>query len=131
MILVVDASVAVEYLLRTPLGQRIAPRIEAADLIAPELLDAEVLAVLRRILLAGRLTAARARAALDDLASWEVRRLAHRPLFEEAWALRHSVSGYDALYLAAGRVHHAPVLTADGPLARARATGVVVENVRA
>lgn len=130
MTLIVDASVAVEYLLRTPLGQRVAPRVENADLMAPALLDAEVLSVLRRIFLAGRLTAIRARAALDDLAAWEVRRLPHRPLLEEAWALRHAVSSYDALYLAAGRLHEAPVLTADGPLARARATGVVIENVR-
>jgi predicted ATPase len=46
--LVVDASIAVEYLLRTALGRSVAPRIEQAELLAPELLDAEVLAVLRR-----------------------------------------------------------------------------------
>jgi len=39
-----DASVAVEYLLRTALGLRLADRIERSELIAPELLDAEVLA---------------------------------------------------------------------------------------
>jgi predicted nucleic acid-binding protein len=129
--LVVDASVAVEYLLRTPLGRRVGLVLERATLVAPELLDAEVLSVLRRAVLGGRLAHARAREALDDLVAWPVRRLPHRPLLREAWALRHNASGYDALYLAAGRLHGARVLTADGPLARVPGVGALVENVRA
>jgi len=127
---VVDASVAVEYLLRTQIGQRAAAVIDQMDLIAPELLDAEILAVLRRVVIAGRLSETRARSALDDLIDWPVRRLAHAPLIREAWTFRHNVSGYDALYLAAARLHGASVLTADGPLARAPASGVTVENIR-
>lgn len=49
--LVIDASAAAEYLLRTPLGRKLDDLVEDAFLIAPELLDAEVLAVLRRALL--------------------------------------------------------------------------------
>ena len=45
---VVDASVAVEYLPRTPLGLTVANMIEGSSLVAPEMLDAEVLSVLRR-----------------------------------------------------------------------------------
>ena len=44
---VIDASVAVEYLLKTPIGLAMADLIERAVLIAPELLDAEVLSALR------------------------------------------------------------------------------------
>jgi predicted nucleic acid-binding protein len=105
--------------------------LEESELAAPELLDAEVLAVLRRAVLTRRLSTARARSAIDDLVDWDVRRLAHRSLLVEAWTFRENVSAYDALYLAAGRLHDAAVLTADGPLARAPRTGVVVENVRA
>ena len=53
--LVVDASVAVEYLLRTPLGLTLADTIDNASLLAPELMDAEVLSVLRRAVLSGHL----------------------------------------------------------------------------
>ncbi len=130
MALVVDASVAVEYLLRTELGRRLAERIEREDLLAPELLDAEVLAVFRRTWLAGRLTAARAESALEDLVAWEVRRIPHVLLACGAWDFRQNVNGYDALYLETGRLFDAPVITADGPLARAPRLGVVVENVR-
>jgi predicted nucleic acid-binding protein len=131
MALVIDASVAVEYLLRTNLGQRVAGRIEREDLVAPELLDAEVLAVFRRAWLAKKLTPTRSAAALEDLVAWQVRRVPHVALVREAWNFRQNVSAYDALYLATGHLFDAPVLTADGPLSRAPRTGVVVENVRA
>lgn len=131
MSLVVDASVAVEYLLRTELGRSIADRLEREDLVAPELLDAEVLAVLRRAWLAGQLGEGRAAEALHDLLAWSVRRIPHETLVMAAWSFRQNVSGYDAFYLATARIFEAPLLTADSPLARAPGTGVVVENVRA
>src|SRR5438046_10624272 len=115
LILVVDASAAVEYLLLTPLGERVGDLLGGAALAAPELLDAEVLAVLRREVLAGRLRERRATEAVDDLRSWGVERLAHRQLPEEAWSLRGHVTAYDALYVAAARARHAALVTADGP----------------
>jgi len=130
VILVVDACAAVEYLLQTPLGIRAAHLLDDADLVAPELLDAEVLAVVRREVLHGRLAEARATEAIEDLQAWSVDRLPHRPLLEVAWALRGHVSAYDALYVAAARAHGAALVTADGPLARAPALGVVVHNLR-
>lgn len=130
MILVVDASAAVEYLLLTPLGERVGDLLGGAAPAAPELLDAEVLAVLRREVLAGRLRERRATEAVDDLRAWGVERLAHRLLLEDAWSLRGHITAYDALYVAAARARHAALVTADGPLARAPAPGVVVHNVR-
>jgi predicted nucleic acid-binding protein len=126
---VVDASVAVEYLLRTPLGLRAAPMIEGADVVAPELLDAEVLAVLRRALVARRLPETRALEAVEDLAAWDLQRVAHRGLLVRAWARRHNVTGYDAFYVATAELFRATLLTADGPLARARPRGVAIQNL--
>lgn len=130
MISVVDASAAVEYLLRTELGERVGPLLEAAMLAAPELLDAEVMAVLRREVAAGRLKARRATQAIDDLRDWDVERISHRELLDLAWALRDRVTAYDALYVAAARVRGATLITADGPLARAPGLGIAVHNVR-
>ena len=53
---VVDASAATEYLLRTSLGLKVAGVITDAALLAPELLDVEVLSVLRRAVLRRELT---------------------------------------------------------------------------
>lgn len=130
MNVVIDASAAVEYLLRTPLGVRVTEFVEAADLAAPELLDAETLAVLRREVIAGRLVEVRAAEAVDDLRDWHIERIAHRRLLDGAWALRGHVSAYDALYVEAARQRGATLVTADGPLARAPGLRIVVHNVR-
>jgi len=45
---VVDASVAVEFLLRTTVGRQVEALFAETLLIAPELLDIEVLSVLQR-----------------------------------------------------------------------------------
>jgi predicted nucleic acid-binding protein len=128
--IVPDASVAVELLLRTPLGENLARRLKGATLVAPALIDCEVLAVLRKLVLKKEILEDRAGAALDDLSLWRVRRLANTHLLREAWSLRHNVSAHDAFYVAAARLYDAQLLTADGPLARAPRLGVVIENVR-
>lgn len=130
MNVVVDASIAVEVLLQTQLGQRAMGTLMPAALFAPELLDVEVLAVLRGEVLGGRLDATRAGQAIDDLRDWDVERIGHRRLLDEAWRLRHDATAYDALYLAAARLHAATILTADGPLSRIPIAGFTIQNLR-
>jgi predicted nucleic acid-binding protein len=130
LIIVIDASAAVEYLLQTGVGMNVAGIIETAELVAPELVDAEVLSVLRREVLAARLGEKRASEAVSDLRDWNLERIPHRGLLSDAWALRGHVSAYDALYVAAARARTAVLVTADGPLSRAPALGVAVHNVR-
>jgi predicted nucleic acid-binding protein len=127
---VVDASAAVEYLLRTRPGLKVADIVAGALLIAPALLDVEVLSVLRRAVLHKNLKEQRAALALADLIAWQVDRVAHAHLIQEAWRHRHNVSGYDSFYVAAARSYDAPLLTVDGPLSRAPALGIVVRNIR-
>ena len=126
---VVDASVAVEYLLRTPLGLTVADTIDSASLAAPELLDAEILSVLRRAVLNGELAEARARMVVDDLLRWPVDRLPHRTLAPLAWEYRHNVSAYDAFYVAAAYMRDFPLMTTDGRLSRSPGLNVVVQYV--
>lgn len=127
---VIDASVAAEYLLRTHLGLSIADLIEQAFLLAPELLDVEVVSVLRRAVLRQHLAEYRALLALEDLIEWQVDRIPHAVLVRKAWEHRHNVSAYDAFYVAAAHTYDVPLLTADGPLTRAPALGIVVQNIR-
>ena len=127
---VIDASAATEYLLRTSLGIKVGVAIQDASLIAPELLDVEVLSVLRRAVLRHEITEQRAVLAIEDLIDWPIDRLSHKPLVWLAWQLRNNLSAYDALYVAAARLSNAPLLTADGPLARAPKLGIEIENVR-
>jgi predicted nucleic acid-binding protein len=127
---VIDASAAVEYLLRTPLGQRLDDLIDEASLLAPSLLDVEVMSVLRRAVLQKKIEEHRARLALEDLGDWPLNRISHSVLLREAWKHRHNVSAYDAFYVAVAKLHEAPLLTADGPLSRAPGLGIVVQNIR-
>ena len=125
----IDASAAVEYLMRTALGLRIAELIDGASLYAPEILDAEVLSVLRRGLLQGRTTEERTQAVIQDLLRWPVVRISHRRLALQAWQHRHNVSAYDAFYVAAAQNQGAPLLTADRRLSRAPSLGIDIVTV--
>ena len=127
---VVDASVAVEYLLRTTIGRNAADILDEADLMAPELLDVEVLSILRRGVLKRELAVERASLALEDLMAWPIDRISHRQLVGEAWQFRHNISAYDAIYVATARLFQATLLTADGPLSRAPIGDVVIRNLR-
>jgi predicted nucleic acid-binding protein len=127
---VIDASAATEYLLKTPLGIKVASIIADAALLAPELLDVEVLSVLRRAVLQRKLTEQRALLAIEDLMDWSIDRISHRPLVWAVWQQRSNVSAYDAFYVAAARLANAALLTADGPLSRAPSLGIAVENIR-
>jgi predicted nucleic acid-binding protein len=131
MNIVVDASAAFEFLLRTTIGLRIEGIIAEADLFAPDLLDVEIASALRRHVRRGYLAEKRASQALDDLFAWDIERISNRQLVRQAWDLRDNVTVYDAVYLAAARRHNASVITSDGPLARIPVpTGVVVHDVR-
>ena len=125
-----DASAAVEYLLKTQTGAAVAHLVTRATLVAPELLDVEVVSALRGAVLGGWLEESRARLALDDLADWPVERVPHRQLVRAAWRHLHNVSAYDAFYVAAARAENAPILTTDGRLSRASGLGVTVQHVR-
>ena len=127
---VVDASIVVEYLLRTPGGRQADHIIDGRRLAAPELLDAEILSILRRHVARGRLPADRAEALLQDLAAAPVRRIPHRHLVVPAWKHRHNVSAYDALYVALADISGAPLLTADSRLARAPNIGITIHHIR-
>lgn len=127
---VIDASVAAEYLLRTPLGAQAAQLIESSDLLAPALLDVEVVSVLRCALFRGVLSEARAKTAVEDLATWAVERISHPPLLRATWTQRHNLSAYDSIYVAVAKLYGVPLLTADGPLARAPKLGITVQNIR-
>lgn len=127
---VVDASVAVEFLLRTPTGLSLAETLDEAELSAPDLIDAEVVSVLRRAVLTERLAEDRALSALDDFASWPINRIPGHTLARTAWQHHRNVTAYDAFYVALAEVLEAPLLTADGRLARAPGLGIAIQHIR-
>ena len=130
-VLVVDASV-----LATALGDDgsdgdlARERLRDEPLAAPELIDLEVLSVLRRQLSVGMLDARRAQLALDDLVDLPMQRAPHRPLLVRAWELRDNLSVYDAAYVALAEALGTALLTGDARLAKAPGLVCPVEVLR-
>ena len=119
--IVVDASVAIELLLRSPAAGPIEARVFALGetLHAPHLLDLEVAQVVRRYWRSGEIKAERGRQALEDLLDLPIVRYPHDVLLTRVWELRQNVTAYDAAYLALAEALAAPLLTCDGRLASA------------
>lgn len=120
-VIVVDASVTANALADDGADGDLARRrlIVAAELAAPDLVDVEIVSVLRRRWQAGDLTARRFSAAVDDLADLAIVRLPTLPLMRRAYELRENVTPYDAAYVALAEHLDTTLLTADARLARA------------
>jgi len=132
-LIVLDASVAVELVLRTDRADRIAIRaLDARQRMhAPHIIDIEVTQVLRRLLHARQITPARADVALADFEQLVIERHAHRPLLGRVWGLRSVMSAYDAAYVALAEALAAPLLTCDERLSRAHGHTAQIELVAA
>ena len=126
---VLDASVVVELVLASTAGTRAMEQLVLANaaLHAPDLLDIEVLHVLRRALHRELLTPPRADQALRLLESLPITRHAHAPLRRRCWQLRANFSAYDAAYVALAEGLGARLFTRDARIARAPGLAAVVE----
>ncbi len=124
MILVVDASVAVAYLLGETSETERAGIL--GDAHAPALLDIEVTQTLRGLLRAGKIDVFTADRARTELAELAIRRYVDAQLLPGAWELRDVCTTYDALYVALAQGLGATLITRDAPLARGVASLVDV-----
>lgn len=119
--IVIDASVLANVLADDGEdGQRARDRIsKESDLAAPDLVDVETVAVLRKRWLASDLSERRFASAIDDLEDVDLDRYPALALMRRAFDLRANVSVYDASYIALAEGLACTLLTTDGRLARA------------
>lgn len=127
--IVLDASAVVDWLLQTPVGQRIEQRIYRRNetLHSVHLLDVEFAQVMRRLVREGTLTPRRAEEAIDDLTALRVTRYAPLLLLNRIWRLRQNLSAYDAAYVALAEALKAPLITRDRKLAAAPGHAAAIE----
>lgn len=102
-----------------PEGSLARAALAEETLLAPELIDLEVLSVLRRQVKSASMTLERAQRALSHLAELPMRRAPHRPLLQRCWELRQTVTAYDAAYIALAEAFEVTLITADVRLSRA------------
>lgn len=127
---VIDASALVTLLLDGgPSGESVSKRLRSAQTHAPDHVAVEVMSALRRLRIAGRIGEPEARLALQawwtlPITLWRLEVLADR-----TWELGHTLSSYDAAYVALAERLDAPLLTADQRLARASGPNCAIEVV--
>jgi len=129
--IVLDASAAIEWILRTEAGGAIARRIlsSGGSLHAPHLVDLEVASALRKHVALHGLIPRRAQEALQDFLRLNLRRYPHAPLLPRVWELRANLTAYDAAYVALAEALGATLLTCDGKIAAAAGHRAKVEVV--
>jgi predicted nucleic acid-binding protein len=132
-VIVLDASVVVELLTNGRSADAISRDLADRDelLLAPHLLDIEVVSSLRRLTAGKRIDAHRSGQFLAALATLPLERYEHAPLLDRIWELRHNFTAYDAAYIALAEATDSVLYTCDAKLAkghRARVKAFTLED---
>jgi predicted nucleic acid-binding protein len=123
---VIDSSVLIAALLDSgPQGAWAEGVLANGALHAPELIRAEATNVLRRLERAKHISTAEANGAHDDLMQLNLELFSFDPFAERIWELRHTVTSYDAWYVALAEALKLPLATLDRKLSKA--SGVTCE----
>jgi predicted nucleic acid-binding protein len=128
---VVDASAVVDALSgKDAVGIALRTRIVQSTCHAPHLIDAEVGHTLRRAVYRDEIKEETALTGLHALPSIIAHRYSQtKDMSSRAWALRHTVTFYDGLYVTLATVLNLPLLTADLRLSKAPGLTCQVELI--
>lgn len=126
--IVVDASILANVVGDDGVdGRRARAEVRTAgELAAPDLVDVETVAVLRKRWSAGTISDNRFVEAIDDLEAIELDRYPTLPFMRRSYELRANVTAYDATYIALAEVLGCELLTGDNRLGRALGPRCVV-----
>ncbi|MCC6765620.1 MAG: type II toxin-antitoxin system VapC family toxin [Deltaproteobacteria bacterium] len=120
MSVVVDASVLVAATTDAGAAGAWAERVVAeGDILAPHLVLAEAVNILRRLERQRDLTTLEASAAHRDLLDLDLLLVAFEPFAARVWELRRTITSYDAWYVAVAEAFTVPLATLDRRLSRA------------
>jgi len=130
--IVADASAILEFLLQTPLGEKVEARLFAEDdeIHVPHLVDIEIAQALRRLVRSREVSIDRAAEALADLVDLDLRRHIHVDLLDRVWELRANLTSYDAVYVALAEAIGGPLVTCDKSLGSSPGHAVRIDVIR-
>lgn len=127
-LVVVDASVLYEVLSSGPRFEAAMAALDGVeDFAAPEVIDVEVIGLIRRDAARGVIDTTHGRWAVAQVADWPGERYPHQPFDERVWQLRDNVRTADAFYVALAEALDVPLLTLDSRLSRAN--GIACEVI--
>jgi len=119
-LIVIDASAAVEVLLRSESAQEVDAAIHASrPAIAPVHFDAEVYNALRRLYVQRHMDRDRLAIAVDRLERFDIARLEIVSLLPNVVGLVDVIGAHDVFYVLLAISRRCPLLTCDASLARA------------
>ena len=130
---VVDCAVAIKWFVPEELSAEAEGLLDGTrDLLAPDLLFAELGNVLWKKVSRQELTTAEARAVLSGISRVPLAVTPSRDLTEAALeiALAHGRTVYDAIYVALAVAHDCTLVTADERLVRALGVGPLARHVK-
>ena len=130
MAIVIDASALAEVVARSERAGQVEELFRGQLLIAPDLINSEVLSVLRGWLARSLIDLPSAARAVHNLIAAPIRRFITSSMIDEMWSARHNLTPYDAAYVALARRSGAALLTLDKRLMRAPALGVSLLTIR-
>lgn len=125
--IVLDASAALKMILRHEGSDALAARVIGQDIHAPALVEVDIVSGLGRLQRQRRIAEDRAMIGLEWFLNLGVEQHHGPELTRRIFALRHSLSAYDAAYVAVAELIEAPLVTADGKLSRAHGHRARVE----
>jgi predicted nucleic acid-binding protein len=112
-------------------GRRARAEFRAAgDVAAPDLVDVETVAVLRKRWLAGTVTDRRFAAAVEDLGQLDLERYPTLRFMRRAYELRANITAYDSTYVALAEELGCELLTGDQRLASAAGPRCAIRVLR-
>lgn len=126
MPVVLDASALVELLVQGPVASAVQTALATQNVLAPDLMDAEVLGALSGMERRGEISTTLATHAVQMLRQAPIQRVPNSVLTQDAWSLRSNISVYDGLYVALARRAMCPLVTRDARLARSPGLGIAV-----
>lgn len=127
---VLDTSAVIDFLLGDGAARAVeALLVDEGAATAPDLLVFEVLAVLRRDVRRGVVSAERARGAVEDLGDLALDLYPTLPLRGRAWELRENLTAADALFVALAERLGESLATRDAGLAAAARALAGIEAV--
>ena len=128
--IVVDASVLLHIFLDTVENDLVQRIFEGSDgVIAPHIIDLEVINGIRKNLRLGIISVERANFAIEDLRKIPIERKPTHLLNNRIWQLRDNFTPYDASYVSLAEVNSAALLTRDLKLASAIKAHTKVELI--
>lgn len=127
--IVIDASLVVDVLISPDSDRLLEYVFSGRDLVAPHVVDIEVLNSLRHSWFRRLLSGERLAEALADFAELRIERYSHELLRQRIWALRENVTTADAAYVALAELLDAPLITRDRRLARSSGHSARIEFI--